>query len=506
MGTRRAVTLISVAFALLLAAWAFATTPFGAPDEKDHYLRAVNLAHGTLLGPKLPVLGLPPRAAAWADKTSRGAVVTASLAPPGQQCADGRLVAQAGQCLSLTTTGAYPPLSYLLPAVAIRLSNHAKTAQYLARLASATACLIFIALAFVLLWSESAWSVLGLLAALTPEVLFISSVINPNGLMVVANLAFMAGLLRIGRSRSESPRWIWWATTVSGATTILSWQLGWFFAAADLLTVGLLLGWRPLCEVLVAQPRRSTAAGAGLLLAAIAYFAYAAHAGILGGTIQLLPLGPGLHAGLTQFSTELYGWVGLFGLLDVSLPGPGHLPYWIWFAVLILLVASALAFTSTRGRIVLVLVTLAALAFPILFDAWVYRFTGFGLQPRHVMSILALVPIVSGELLYRSRSRVPRRPGVLVAGAGVAIIALFQLFAWWENARTMAGLPHAGWFFSHPAWSPPAGWIPWTVLAALGTAAILAFSFIFGRPVLRRRQQSSGVPSDADLVTLPVAE
>jgi hypothetical protein len=498
------VTLISVAFGLLLVAWVFATTPFGAPDEKAHYLRAVNLAHGTLLGPKLPAVGLRPRAAAWADTTSRGAVITAPLAPPGQKCADGRLVAQAGQCLSLTTTGAYPPLPYLLPALAIRLSHHARAAQYLARLGSALACLVFIALAFVLLWSESAWSVLGLLAALTPEVLFISSVINPNGLMVVANLAFMAGLLRIGRARTESPRWIWWATTVSGATTILSWQLGWFFAVADVLTVGLLLGWRPLHEVIVGQRRRSAAAAAGLLLAAIAYFAYAAHAGILGGTIQVTPLGPGLRAGLTQFPTELYGWVGLFGLLDVSLPGPGHLPYWIWFAVLILLVASALAFTSNRGRIVLVLVTLAALAFPILFDAWVYRFTGFGLQPRHVMSILALVPMVSGELLFRSRDRIPRRSGMLVASAGVTIVALFQLFAWWENARTMAGLPNSGWFLSSPPWSPPAGWAPWAALAALGVAAMLVVAFTFSASYGHRRR--SGVAADADPLTLPVAE
>jgi hypothetical protein len=40
--------------AMLLAAWAVATRPFDAPDETSHYLRALTIANGQLLGPKVP--------------------------------------------------------------------------------------------------------------------------------------------------------------------------------------------------------------------------------------------------------------------------------------------------------------------------------------------------------------------------------------------------------------------------------------------------------------------
>ena len=66
-------------------------------------------------------------------------------------------------------------------------------------------------------------------------VLFVSSVVNPNGLEVAASLAFAASVLRVSRAPSD---WPFLAACGShwgrAVITILSWQLGPVFALADL--------------------------------------------------------------------------------------------------------------------------------------------------------------------------------------------------------------------------------------------------------------------------------
>src|SRR3954470_9513593 len=42
--------LVFASYALLVAAWVIGNPPPGAPDEWSHYLRAVSLGHGQLLG------------------------------------------------------------------------------------------------------------------------------------------------------------------------------------------------------------------------------------------------------------------------------------------------------------------------------------------------------------------------------------------------------------------------------------------------------------------------
>src|SRR5204862_258796 len=79
---------------------------------------------------------------------------------------------------------------------------------------------------FFVLWDGTLLSVAGLLVAVTPMVLFIASVLNPNGLELGANAAFLASGIRIARAPTESPRWVWASRGVSGAAAVLSWQLG----------------------------------------------------------------------------------------------------------------------------------------------------------------------------------------------------------------------------------------------------------------------------------------
>lgn len=461
-------------FVLLVTAWVFSSTPFHAPDEPSHELRAVSIADGTMLGPRVNVAASTPAQTAYIRQNARGETVDPRLIPPGWSCVTTATLRQRGRCLAPNYNGNYLPLPYLLPSLAVQFANHTGRALWLGRLASALQSLAFVILALALLWQESSWSMLGLLAALTPTTLFMTSVINPDGLELTANLALAAGLLRVSRAPSKSPAWVWTASAVSGAVVVLAWQLGWLFVAADVAVVAALLGWATLHELIREQRRRLVLAGLLLGGALALYLAWGLSTGLLHGSFGVSPWWASLRAGLRQLKTALYGAVGLFGTLDISLPSNGY--YWVWWALILTLVAGAILLAPRRERALSLVVAILVLVFPVLFYAWVQRHSGFGLEPRYVLPLLALIPLLSGELVFRHGQRLPAAVKRLAPGALIALIACFQLFAWWVNARASAGEPHAVWFLTSPHWSPPGGWAPWTILAALGSLALLALA------------------------------
>ena len=475
---------LGLALAALLAAWVAATLPFGAPDEKDHYLRALGIANGQLVGPKVPWIDpLISRAEeAWASLDSRGVLVPARLSPPGRPCVDGRLDVGRGECIEATHTGDYQPLPYLLPALSLSVSRDAATGLWLSRAASAVQCLVFIILAIALLWSGSILSVLGLLAAVSPQVLFVGSVVNPNGLEIAAGLAFAAGVLRVARDPSHAPAWVWVALAASGMVTALSWQLGLVFVLIDLVLLTGLLGRRRVRELLVARPRRLLLVCLGLLVSVGLFLGYGLSSGALHSSFSITPFGENLRLGVDQLREVFEQSVGVFGSLTVFLPAGA---YWIWWTLVLALLGAALVLGSRRERVVLVFLAALGLLFPALFYAWIYKGTGFSLQGRYVLPILALVPMVAGEVVFGHQQRFLRWVGHRAMAGVVAIMAGFQLLAWWIAASNAAGEPHTFWFFTHPAWSPPIGWWPWALLAILGSTALLTSAA--WQPLRRRR-------------------
>ena len=104
----------------------------------------------------------------------------------------------------------------------------------------------------------------------------------------------------------------------------------------------------------------------------------------------------------------------------------------------------------------------------------VYREIGV-LHGRYALPFLVLLPLWEGEVVLRRRAelRADLRGAVVATVFGVA--ALVQFIAWWANARRFAVGRDGGWLFVDDAlWSPPLGWWPWILLAALGAAAYLA--------------------------------
>lgn len=473
---------------LLIASWTVATRPFVPPDEAFHYLRAVGIANGQWLGPKvrLSTTSLPPAQLAWVQQSTRGVRVPAALAPPGVNCLSGR--PDTSTCLEPTTVGTYHPLPYLFPAVAASVSHTANTALWLSRAASALQCLMFIALAVSLLWSGSAWSLAGLLAALTPMALFVSSVVNPNGLEIAAGLAFAAGVLRLSRDPQPTAPWIWVALAVSGAATIVAWQLGPVFVVADLLLLAGLLRRRGL--------RQLVAGGAGfhwtvavLLGAAVVWFAY----GLISG-VDHLTFHPSLlhaHGGFAELKLALRDAIGNFGTANLPLPGVAR---WVWWLLVVGLVGVALSVAALRERLLMIVVVLLAVAFPIVFYAWVYRFSGYGLQGRYVLPVLMLIPLLAGELISRRADRLIRVWPRMLLGGALGVIALFQAYTWWYAASHAAGRPTQLGFFQHASWHPPLGWGPWIGIALFGAVLLLGVALAGALNVAgpRREERDTG--------------
>jgi hypothetical protein len=98
--------------------------------------------------------------------------------------------------------------------------------------------------------------------------------------------------------------------------------------------------------------------------------------------------------------------------------------------------------------------------------------TGFGLQSRDYLPIVALSPLLAFELVRRK----PPPPGVVARLFAIvaSTAAAMQLVAWINSRRYAVGSNGPWWLLSHAQWSPPAGWGLWVAVVLVGAAAIAA--------------------------------
>jgi hypothetical protein len=143
------------------------------PDEASHYLRALTLTHGTILGPKVDYdhdPALTPTQQTFINHGTRAVEVSARFSPEDVGCINGK-PELTRSCLEAVPNGNFPPLAYVLPAIALSASRSVTSGLWFTRAASALQSVAFLLLAVAPLWDRSGWSLLGLLAATTPMVL-----------------------------------------------------------------------------------------------------------------------------------------------------------------------------------------------------------------------------------------------------------------------------------------------------------------------------------------------
>lgn len=477
--------LVLAGWVLLSVAWIFGNPEFAGPDEHSHYLRALEVGRGNLITEHRPDAATGGTEAAL----RRNREITFEVRVPGGKgppepgcyvndrdvdagCLD-RQRPPAEEVETTTPVGNYQPLPYLLPGLAIRLADSPGPALRLARAVNALLVLLLLYLALRMVWSPDAGpiSLLGLVVAVTPMAVYSGSVLNGSGPEIAGAIAFACAALRLRRDAScaRSPR-VWAVIGAAGVVLALSRSTGPAWLVLLAATVIALDGPRAALRYARAGGRAAVAALAALVVAVGLNLAWERAYGpeLVTGFANLRAVLDEAAGEWWRASSEM---VGKFSYLEFRLP---PVAYVAWFAAGLALVAVALRVSGRRDRAVLAAALLAALVLPMVMWVYAIRQTGFGLQGRYVLPVLAIVPLLAGELIRAHGAAVAARSQrALLVAVPVTAGAVHLLAFYWNARRSAVGLD-GPLVFTDPGWSPPLGWVPWLAAAAAGAAAIAA--------------------------------
>jgi hypothetical protein len=481
---------------MVALAWVFGNPPGAAPDEGDHYLRAMAVASGDLHGRPNPALvgqpkslpkdaGAPALADLWLKKGARIVTVPAGLAPIEWGC-DAFNSKRDASCLlgqtppktavdATTTVGTVEPALYLLPGLAARRGHRPESALRLGRLVNAAVMLALLATTAALLWPPDGSPVrlLGLLVAVTPMVVFTGSVLSPSGPEIGAGICFFSAILRIGSGDRRGMAWT--AAAASGVVLALSRSLGpvWI-----LLMVGIVVayrGWRACWRAVRERPAYAAIAAAVIFLGTVSTVLWerSFQPGI---TVDGSYFWHEVPVTLSSLPETLRDLVGLFGWLDTLMPS---LAYWVWAAMLVVLVALAATLGDGRGRILLAVLPVVVLLLIVLISAGLLRQNGFEIQGRHVLAFATVLPLLAGEIVADgTRAKRTKRLSRMLPVLAVPALAVHAT-GWYANARRYAvGTSGPVWFLGHSRWSPPGTWFLWGAVVGLGVLAGVAASWL----------------------------
>ncbi|MGZ8650365.1 MAG: DUF2142 domain-containing protein [Solirubrobacteraceae bacterium] len=513
-GRRTAAALLAVALALLTAAWVFGNPPGAAPDEGAHFIRALGAGHGDLRGDEFVPTAAERRAfqqagenaaeaptatdraaLLWAARQTRVFSVPQRLvgAPFGcnatrpavsAACVDRPPVPPASQGRPVSYTGTYPPFVYIVPGAFMRPGETPNQAMLVGRVVVAVFNLALLWIALALLWSRESpvLAVAGLLVATTPMVLYTASTVNASGPEIVAGLAFVAALLRL--YRGDRGAWVWGALAVSGAVLAVSRTLGPALVVTLLGTVALTQGPAAGRRVLAGKPRAAVVALAVLALALLVGLVW---------TITQQPSGvsppfgwgDSFRKAFRELGATARQAVGDFGSLDTQLPQP---VYALWGLSVLALAGLALWLGSARERLGLLATAVIVVLATVVISAVQSR-TGFGVQGRHVLPVLLLVPLLAAETVWRHRTALSPASVRVAAFASLTGFGLLHAISWLVNARREGVGVDSSWgsLLSAPEWSPPLGWTFWIVVVAVSAASATAA----GIALARRRDLAS---------------
>lgn len=478
---------VAIGVALLSIAWLFGNPPAAAPDEPEHYIRAVSLGRGEILGQLGATSPMAPQnhdQAVLLAQITRSVAVPAGLAAPDTWFCTVQDHTSSAQCLGdskpprgigrqVTYVGSYQPYAYALAAPLTRLAATPVTALYLARLGYLLIALPLLLLAVIVIHEPgSPATMLGVTLALTPMVLFTSAAVSPSAVEVAGAICLWAAIVRLWRRPGDAALAVV-AIAISVFAISISRPLGVLWVAFAAFSTVVLLGQTGLGIAWQANRRGLVIAGLATLAGLIPNLAW--QLTVLPPTARTLTatiafLGPSI----LSIPETIGEAIGVFGWQDTLMPRP-------WYAVWGLLVVALIAAALTRGRRAelrrLEAILLGVAFLMLLVPAVVLLPTGYAVQGRYLLPALSAVPLVAGEMVRRSEAGgASRSTNLLMAAAAVGVGAV-QFVAWYSNAHRYAvGLTGRWLFLADAQWQPPLGWAPWLMLALAGAVAMGAAS------------------------------
>ena len=500
----RSVFVPVVAFVLVGLCWMVTSPPGVGVDEPSHYIRVVGMANGQFFGRSVPADR--PLSGLAGAQLERVNAESGAFDLPGTQreplpcnvfeptmpfaCAQYPVVAGTAEHVSFHAK--YLPGAYVLPAVLARFGSSMWRTLLLARLGFLIQNTVLFAVTLLALRRRRAAEgrvgsgrpALALLAlSVTPLVAFQVGTIAPSATEVLGVAAFTAALGAV----AMAPRpWRWIAL---GCGVMACW-------ARDLGVVGIglaVMAWVVVDPGVRRWWRERTRADviAAMVLAAAALGAVVWQ---LTMKVALRPR-PGplaeLWRDLGVVPSLLHQSVGLLGWLNYRLD-----PFVdaVWSATWVALLFVVLSRLDRQTRWVFAGLGFVYVALNlVLIDG--LRATGFGVQPRFTLSVVAVAVVLLGARASRgtgaaapegavagsveiemanNRSRDAPGGSRWLAPAVAVVVAAGHVSALVLSAHRHAnGIGTGAISFDRPAWSPPGGWNVAMMMFALAASLIV---------------------------------
>lgn len=489
--------------------WSFATPLNAAPDEADHVRFAASVVRGADIEP------VPDDDDDWDDQLAtqlalRGVTSDALLAEAwgtvtlpafyGQdsfgcfafqpnQTADCQVLDELPGDASMVLASRFYPKSYYAIVGWPSLMTEGRIAVHGMRAVSAALCAAFCTFAILVALRRRPFhsvTVLGVLAAITPMVWFLSGSVNPNAVEIAAALATWVGLATLLDDQAHistlPARGVLAGTALAGATVgvIRPISAFWLAVIAGIFALGTrraqlgrLIGRR---QVQVAIAAVAIVTGAQTL----ATMANGSLSGVDPRTAQhALDGWAVLRTTIGRQGAMVEQLVGQLGWLDTPLPFAVLLG---WYTIVGALVGLALVHGDRRQLVGLGSLIAACFVVPVVLEAQAVNAVGFLWQGRYTLPMAVGVPVLAaravGPALLGTRRAGALTVAVIAVTTGGSILALYT-----SLRRYAVGLSGPLAIWDDPSWNPPA-----TVLVLLmaGVVAHAAAGWWFlrlARPV-----------------------
>jgi hypothetical protein len=452
------------------AVWMIAVPPFRGSDEIDHVYRAAGVATGQV--------HLSQGAA-----HGRGLLVwvpTDIVDAAQRQCRslkyDGRdncfpVETSGDRSLVATSAGGYDPIFYAVVGTVAR-PFHGAAADYAMRAVTALLCALLLAagVAVMTFAGTGRWVTLGLLTALTPEVMFGGAIPAPNGVEIGVAFVLWAALLAAVRQPSARLQRRLLAVAVVAAVPLMyTRMLGPLWVASILASVILLVGLRATRDLVLGN--RAVVAS-GVVLVGIAGCWWAAWQHIAS---QVTGVSPDKDAerwilafNLPVFTMQM---VGAFPYRD--LPAPLAIYPLVFLVVALLGVAAWKRGPSPRARRTVFWMVVFSLVVPVALSVLFMPSLGAVWQGRYELPyVIGILPLCG--LLLDDVDFAPIEGHRLIALSS-AFLVFAQVASVYHVQQIERLRPQS---INDPAWWHPPG----VVLGVLMLVACGIAGLLFGKP------------------------
>ena len=364
----------------------------------------------------------------------------------------------------ITSMGLYTPAVYVIPGLGTLLGA-SNDSWFAARLWSALAAALIIALVVVNLARRND-SLLPLLSALAPAVVFLASVVNPSGLELVGAIGLWISTSGMLRADRRDP-WEIATYAISGVVLILARPLGMVYFASVIFVCVIASGtWRTVIG-LVKRHRAVATLHSTTLLFATWWYLFVYNPAVDPRRAEYLAPDVPLHEQVFHAFGDVYRVlleaVGDLGSLEVPIP---RLVFVTLIVVAVWLICVGATRSTTATKVALSSLVVMSILLVLATDINYYRILrGYGVQGRHITPLLVGLPLL--VVRHIRLSAVGRRTVI-----GMWILAQF-IAGYAALRRYSVGIIGDNFFamFSTPSWQPPIGIT--TTLVGLGALLLV---------------------------------